>query len=436
MTALEHNSPEPSTQVTPTSDILSQPVANSQPLESFAQPKATQEPVLYIFANYIRIILKCLMLFYLWYIGQPIIGNALLFVMTEAGEWLNEYFYRKKQVSKTVGAAISSFLSVAVIHVFLLQTGMVTEFYLLYIVHYTSALSRFSMVGSSFALVMSLISFVVLRWGTPVGLPTLVHAGLLILIGWRLTDLGRYINELSLDRKRALAIDKMKNDFIAIISHNLRTPIAALKGYSSLLLRSDAGPLSEDQRQIIERIGQNNARLEEVAEEIISLSIMEAKNYTITKNRCNYEKLISDIIIVTKPKADEKKITLTYTHPTEALPELLIDERKIGLVLTSILDNAIKFTSHGGVTVTVTRNENTVITTIADTGIGIPAEQLATLFQKFNRVGSVMVYDFKGAGLGLYISKTIIDLHGGKIWAQAHEGQGTTVSFSLPITTV
>lgn len=227
-------------------------------------------------------------------------------------------------------------------------------------------------------------------------------------------------------------LEMMKLDFVSMAAHELRTPITAIRGYLALLLTDEHSNLSRESTQFIERAQSSSKQLVGLINNLLNVSKIERGSLNMNFIKIDWPQLVQDAIHDQQFNAKVKNISLSYEGPHENLP-LLADEVSIKEVVNNLVSNAINYTgSDGLVTVNIRQDGGQVITEVKDNGVGIPANALPRLFTKFYRVKGGMASGSGGTGLGLYISKSIIDLHYGKIWAESEYGKGTTFAFSLP----
>jgi len=237
--------------------------------------------------------------------------------------------------------------------------------------------------------------------------------------------------------KKLKELDQMKDDFVSVASHELRTPMTAIKSYLWLALDGRGGKLTEKQKYYLDRAYISTDRLIKLVNDMLNISRIESGRITIEMNKIDIQQLVQDVIDEVKPRADEVKVKVTLDQPQKKILPVLADPDKIKEVLFNIIGNSLKFTPEKG-TITISfesKEDGHVIIHVRDTGRGIDEKDMGTLFTKFGMVEGSYVTNKKasGTGLGLYISKSIIELHKGKIWAQSPGiDQGTTFSFTLP----
>lgn len=238
----------------------------------------------------------------------------------------------------------------------------------------------------------------------------------------RLLDSGKKIQEL----------DRLKNEFVTITSHELRTPMSAIRGSLSTILEGYAGDINGDVREFLTAAYNENERLLRLVNNLLNISRIESGRFTFTIGTVNIEKNITQVVKDLESSAKEKHITLTYENSGD-LPQVLADEDKVHEVLINIIGNAIKYTHQGGVTVKAVKNDDMVIVSVTDTGSGIAPQDQMRLFKKYSQVSRDYSRPSGGTGLGLYICKSIVEGLKGNIWLDSAVGRGSTFYFSLPI---
>ncbi len=226
-------------------------------------------------------------------------------------------------------------------------------------------------------------------------------------------------------------LDEMKLDFVSMAAHELRTPLTSIKSYMYIFLRDYRGTLNENQLTILSRIGISTQRLTSLVENLLNVSRIERGQVTLSIRPIDWVKNIEEIITEIMGQAKDKKIQLNFIKPEKSI-FVQVDRFRINEVLMNLLANAINYTpSMGKITVWIEKVGQEVVTHIQDTGEGIPKEALPHLFTKFFRVSGVLEQGSKGTGLGLYIAKSIVEIHKGRIWVQSELGKGSIFSFSL-----
>ncbi len=227
-------------------------------------------------------------------------------------------------------------------------------------------------------------------------------------------------------------MDRLKSAFVSIVSHELRTPMTSIKGYVENMLDGLTGSLTERQQRYLERIRHNSERLTRMINELLDLSRIEAGQMHLHRRPAAAADLIEEVVEGLQNLAHAKGIDLTVAAPA-GTPAIDGDHDKLHQVLTNLVHNAIKFTAKGGrVSIeTLDQRNGCLQVTVADTGCGIPAAEIDKIFYKFYR-GNEVAAEVRGAGLGLAISKTLVELHGGRIWVESQPGAGSRFMFTVP----
>jgi PAS domain S-box-containing protein len=223
--------------------------------------------------------------------------------------------------------------------------------------------------------------------------------------------------------------ERERKNILSMFAHDMKNPITTSGGFLSRLLSGKAGALTEKQRNHLETVREELYRVSDLLADFLEFSRIEAKAYVPVPRPFNIEKDLRRNIEAEKIEADKKGITVFFEVSGEIPPSILADPAMIDRVIANLLDNAIAYTyAVGTINVRLSEKDGTILVTIADTGRGIPEDKLPYIFDAFYRVSS----DSKGSGLGLFIAKTIIEAHGGRIWVESMTGKGSTFSFTLP----
>ena len=241
-------------------------------------------------------------------------------------------------------------------------------------------------------------------------------------------ELGAAFNKMMLGLKQ---LQELKEEFVFIAAHELRTPVTAIKGYISLILDGIAGPVSGSLREILDKIQNANKRLINLVNDLLEVARSEAGRMTIQVAPTNIIAPIKDVLSELRPLAYEKSITMIY-EPDSGLPSVLADAGRVKEIMVNLVGNAIKYTVGSG-TVTV-RHEiqgSELTTHIQDTGVGMPKDAQKKLFEKFYRIQTEKTRDITGTGLGLFIVRQLVEKMNGRIWVESEEGKGSIFSFSL-----
>ncbi|MFA6142094.1 MAG: PAS domain-containing sensor histidine kinase, partial [Candidatus Omnitrophota bacterium] len=248
-----------------------------------------------------------------------------------------------------------------------------------------------------------------------------------IMIGgqYRLMSIVRDITE----RKR---LANMKDNFMNSVSHELRTPLAAIKEGVSIVLEEIMGKLGKENKKILNVVKKNVDRLSRIVSDVLDFQKLESGSVVLNPKMHDMNSVIMECYRTMSVVASEKKLDF-FTDLDKKIPKLLFDKDKIIQVLMNLIDNAMKFTRKGDITISTKAQGNTVKISVVDTGVGIKEDDLPKLFEKFGQIDSRAESKTGGTGLGLAISKEIIEKHKGKIWAESELGKGSVFSFTLPV---
>jgi signal transduction histidine kinase len=236
------------------------------------------------------------------------------------------------------------------------------------------------------------------------------------------------------DITREKVVERMKTEFVSVAAHQLRTPLSAIKWTLRILLDGDLGEISKEQRGFIENTYQANERMIALINDLLNVTRIEEGRYLFKLNAADLPEIVRSILDSYKDEITKRKVTVEFRKPRPSLPKVMVDVEKIKLVFQNLFDNAIRYTQQGGkITLSFESRPDQIEFLIKDTGLGIPKDQKERIFTKFFRAANVMKVDTEGSGLGLFIAKNIINAHGGKIWFESEEGQGTAFHFVLPV---
>jgi len=242
--------------------------------------------------------------------------------------------------------------------------------------------------------------------------------------------------KLSASNDQLRKLDNAKSEFISIASHQLRTPLTAIKGFVSLLLEGSYGKIEPNQMDALNKIYTSNERLVNLVEDLLNVSRMESGRMEFKFESCQLNDICQEVFDTFVLRAKDHKLYLEYAQPETVLPEVMVDPKKVREVVSNLVDNALKYTldGHGGVKIKLNQVDQAIRVTISDTGIGIPQEELPYLFAKFSRGKDVSRLNTGGTGLGLYVGRGMIENNGGKIWAESDgQGLGSRFIIELPL---
>jgi len=233
--------------------------------------------------------------------------------------------------------------------------------------------------------------------------------------------------------ERLAEANRMKSEFVSIVSHQLRSPLSNLRWALELLMSGKLGKIEEKQTEYFKIIKENSNRMRELIEDLLIVSRIETAKLPIKKMEFSLEDLVKELIKEFTPFARASNVEIKF-RAKENLPKIFADQSQIRLVIENFLDNAIRYIKGIGVVeIKIESQEKNIYFEIKDTGVGIPKEEQKYIFQKFFRSENVLRYQTQGSGLGLYISKAIIEKSEGEIGFKSQEGIGSTFWFTLPL---
>jgi len=229
-------------------------------------------------------------------------------------------------------------------------------------------------------------------------------------------------------------IDKAKTEFLSIASHQLRTPLSIIKGYISMILEKTYGEIPEKIKQPLGNVYVSNDRLVKLVNDLLDITRLEMGRIELSLEKAHLEEIISSVVEEMKVTAEKKGLYLKYEALKEPLPEISVDKTKIRQVILNLVDNAIKYTQKGGVTVKVRKMNSEVRIEVRDTGVGMSKEEIGNLFEIMRRGRAGFQYWTEGAGVGLYTARKFAEMHGGKVWAESPgKEKGSTFYIELPV---
>jgi PAS domain S-box-containing protein len=235
------------------------------------------------------------------------------------------------------------------------------------------------------------------------------------------------------DITREVAVNRMKSELISTVSHQLRTPMTSIKGYTDLLYLETVGEINEAQRRFLGIIKSNADRLALLAKDLLDISRIETGRIRLNLEFIHISTIGEEIAASLQGQIEEKSLSLKLDIP-ESLPPIYGDRDRVTQILTNLIDNARHYTPAGGqITVSAQVRGNFLQLSVADTGIGIAPEDQEKIFDRFYRADHPLVQETAGTGLGLAIVKSFVEMHGGEIWVESESGQGSTFTFTLPL---
>jgi signal transduction histidine kinase len=251
----------------------------------------------------------------------------------------------------------------------------------------------------------------------------------------------KLIEQLEKDKIELKELDSLKSAFLANVSHELKTPMSSIVGYTDLLLDKIDGPLNEEQEKSLKKVAVHSKHLLQLINSLLDIAKMESGELKLEVRELNLESLIDAATMTFDSLIKKKGLTLNI-HIEKNLPFIYGDEDKIIQILTNLLSNAIKFTHKGGITISAKTSAINIKTgempvfaevCVEDTGIGIKEQHLGKIFDKFVQIDPTLSRQYEGTGLGLSITKGYVELHRGEIWVRSEYGKGSKFCFSLPL---
>ena len=236
------------------------------------------------------------------------------------------------------------------------------------------------------------------------------------------------------DVTREKIVERMKTEFVSLAAHQLRTPLSAIKWTLRMLLDGDLGVITKEQREFIEKSYNSNERMISLINDLLDITRIEEGRFLYKPVLTDIESIVQFVVDSYQEEVEKRKLKLEFKKPQEKLPRVMLDIEKMRLVIQNLLDNAVKYTPSGGrVTICLKSGKKKIEISVKDTGVGVPKDQQERVFTKFFRGANVMRMETEGTGLGLFISKNIIEAHGGKIWFESGKGEGTIFYFTIPV---
>lgn len=236
------------------------------------------------------------------------------------------------------------------------------------------------------------------------------------------------------DVTREKLIEKMKTEFVSLAAHQLRTPLSAIKWTLKMFLEGDLGKITKEQENFLKKTYFSNERMIRLVNDLLDVAKIEDGKYFYKPVLVDLKAIVQFIVNFYKDEVKRKNIIFEFNKPKTRLPLIMIDPEKIKLAIQNVIDNAIRYTKDGGrIEVNLKVVGEQIEFLVKDTGVGIPAKQQNRVFNKFFRSSNAVRVYTEGSGLGLFITKNIIEAHGGKIWFESVEGKGSTFYFTLPL---
>ena len=245
----------------------------------------------------------------------------------------------------------------------------------------------------------------------------------------------RLNEELQKRAAELLELDRLKSGFLANMSHELRTPLNSILGFSDVMLEELDGPLTPNMSTDLGLIQKNGQHLLHLINDVLDMAKIEAGRMNLDPERFRIHEVIDEVTSITSTLASEKHLALYVEPDSDQTVEIYADRTRLRQVMINLVNNGIKFTEKGHIAICVSKKDDaTILVTVKDTGIGIPADKLEVIFQEFTQVDTSSTRKAGGTGLGLPISRRLVTMHGGSLWAESKgiSGEGSTFFVELP----
>jgi signal transduction histidine kinase len=230
-------------------------------------------------------------------------------------------------------------------------------------------------------------------------------------------------------------LDRLKSSFLANMSHELRTPLNSILGFTDVMLEEIDGPLTENMSNDLQLIHKNGQHLLSLINNVLDMAKIEAGRMNLSPEKFKVNGVFEDVISISAPMAKDKSLDLYIDPQSDCETEILADRMRINQVMLNLVTNALKFTDQGSVCLSMVRQDEKVLISVRDSGVGIPPEQLEAVFQEFSQVDTSATRKVGGTGLGLPISRQLVGMHGGRMWAESTgiPGEGSVFYVELPL---
>ncbi len=237
--------------------------------------------------------------------------------------------------------------------------------------------------------------------------------------------------ELRKENQKITQLDKEKSEFVSTVTHQLRTPLSAIKWTLDILLKEDAGPLASEQKALVMKAYESNERIINLIKDMLGVDRVESGGADFAFFEISLLDLVNNIVAEFQSQVERRGIKLTIKSDP-AMPKVPVDPQKMRAVLQNLIENALKYTNKS-ISINIGVDNGFAKVTVSDDGIGIPKEKHGDIFKRFFRAENAMKRDPEGSGLGLFIVRSILQRHGGDIQFESNEGEGTKFVFTVPL---
>jgi signal transduction histidine kinase len=249
-------------------------------------------------------------------------------------------------------------------------------------------------------------------------------------------DLRRHNEALEEENRRVREVNQLKSEFVSLVSHELRTPLTAISGYLDLLLEAQGAQSTAKQQELLAVVKRNAERLVKLIDDLLDLSRIESGKVELRATAVDSVALITEVVSFLRPQIEAKGQQLSFDRPA-TLPAVAGDVERIRQILINLLSNAHKYTPEGGqIRLSARAEDGWVRIDVQDNGLGLAPEEQAHLFDRFFRAQQPATQGVEGTGLGLPITRLLVEMHGGRISVTSAPGEGSTFSFTLPVADV
>jgi signal transduction histidine kinase len=230
-------------------------------------------------------------------------------------------------------------------------------------------------------------------------------------------------------------LDRLKSSFLANMSHELRTPLNSILGFADVILEELDGPLTDNMGADLKLIQKNGQHLLHLINDVLDMAKIEAGRMNLSPEPFAVRDVLDEVVSITSTLTGDKKVNLRIEEDCDPNISVTADRTRIRQVMINLVNNAIKFTESGQICIHAERNDGHALIAVSDTGIGIPPDKLDTIFQEFAQIDTSSTRKTGGTGLGLPISRRLVEMHGGRLWAESTgiAGDGSTFFVELPI---